>query len=555
MLIRFTIISLLFVFVGNANSQSIQLDQRADEGVIHFLDELNNQRFLDESFLTLPLVRSEVAAMLDSIDVSQLNARQKKELQFYQLAFTKDLDAEHRPETAKKFQNPFKVLDRYKQFDVLYLKKGETAITVNSIVGAKYYNNKNGLNWQRRVGADFQAYFGKISLYGSVRDVYELKPMATDSLLMQHEGALYKYNPDGSAEFSETRGGITYGWKDGYIGLVRDYVQWGYGYYGTNIFDINTAPFAQLKLHLSPTPWFKFDYFHGSLQSQVIDSSSIANVGGVATFDFINKYIAANMFSFRPWKPLWLSFGNSMIYSSQTPEAIYLVPILFYKSADHYLGARGNRAGGSGNAQMFSAFSFRPLEKLHLYSTLYVDEISFRNMRDKERHSNWFSLKAGGRVSNILPNVTITAEYTRNNPMAYKHFLKTTDFTNAGYNMGHYLRDNSQEAVIAIDYKPLYWLSMQAMYRFAEKGVDIKDDRVTKDPVTGILLVQGIDFLANTKWIQSTYSFQVSAQPIYRLRFTARIDKIQRPEENNAYQAPYLRGNNTTVSIGLNYGF
>ena len=163
------------------------------------------------------------------------------------------------------------------------------------------------------------------------------------------------------------------------------------------------------------------------------------------------------MFSFRPWNPLWLSFGNSIIYSSQTPEPTFFIPVLFYKSADHYLNSRNNRAGG--NAQMFGSFSFRPIKKLHLYSTFYVYEISFRRMRDKERHSNWFSLKAGGRVSNILPNVTLTAEYTRNNPMVYKHFLQTTDFTNAGYNMGHYLRDNAQEAVVAIDYKPLYWLN------------------------------------------------------------------------------------------------
>ncbi len=537
----------------NARGQHLQLDQRADEGVIQFLDELNNLRLADESFLTQPLVRKEVANFLDSIDVSNLNARQKKELQFYQLAFSKDSDPSDRPESATKFVNPIDGLSRFKQYDLLYLKRGTTAITVNPIIGATYMSNENGANWQRRVGADFQAYFGRIGLYGSVRDVYELKPMSTDSMLVQREGSLYKFNPDGSAEFSETRGGITYGWKGGYVGLVRDHVRWGYGYYGSNIFDINTAPFTQLKLHLNPTPWFKFDYFHGSLQSDVVDSSSIANVSGVATYGFINKYMAANMVSLRPWKPLWLSFGNSIIYSAQTPEPTFFVPLMFYKSADHYLNRRSNNAGG--NAQMFGAFSLRPFKKLHLYSTLFVDEISFRRMLDEERHSNWFSLKAGGRVSNILPNVTLTAEYTRSNPMVYKHYLETTDFTNAGFNMGHYLRDNAQEAVVAIDFKPLYWLSMQAMYRFAEKGADIKDDRVTKDPVTGILLVQGIDYLANTQWIESIYSFRIVAQPIYRFRIMARVDRIQRPKENEAYQMPYLRGNNTTFSVGMHWGF
>jgi hypothetical protein len=213
------------------------------------------------------------------------------------------------------------------------------------------------------------------------------------------------------------------------------------------------------------------------------------------------------------------------------------------------------RAGGEGNAQMFAAASLRPGNGMHFYSTLYVDEVSFRRMLDPQRHSNWFSLKSGFRWTNILPNTTFTFEHLRSNPMVYKHFLETTTFENAGYNMGHYLRDNAREFVLALRFKSAYWLALEGVYRYAEKGQDLVDDRVTRDPITGILLVQGVDFLGQKEWIQSSYRFQLTATPIYRWQVFAGVERINRPMENDAYQVPYYRGSTTTWSFGTHWGF
>lgn len=522
---------------------------------MEFADELFNLQATSPNQIIQPFTRRTLANIFDDSTLVQLNKRQKNELLFYQLEFNKDLDPSQRPILNRSIRTLFSGLQRYKQPDLVYFHKDEVTLTINPIYGITTYYNKNGENGQRRMGAELRAQIGKIGIYGSLREVYEVNPLSKDSLATPKEGAIYKYAANGSGSYSETRGGITYGWKTGYVGIVRDYVKWGYGYYGSNIFDINTVPFAQIKLHVKPNDWFQFDYFHGALQSGVVDSLSIRSIDGLTTFDFYKKFIAANMLSFRPWKSLWISFGNSIIYSSSSPELTYLVPLMFYKSVDHYLGSRGNRAGGNGNSQMFGALSFRPFRGLHLYSTTFMDELSLTNMFDSERHTNWFSIKSGFRWSNILPNTTLTFEHIRTNAMVYKHFIPTTTFANAGYNLGHYLRDNAREFIMAVKFKPTYWLSMEGMYQFAEKAADIKDDRVTRDPETGIYLVQGIDYLANTQWIQSIYSFQVTAQPIYRLRFTARIDKVQRPKANASYQMPFYEGNSTTFSIGSHFGF
>lgn len=522
--------------------------------MIEYLDELNNLKILNNTFLTQPISRQQVAEILISIDRDRLNQRQKDELQFYLQVFSKDLKRDTlRPQGGFKISSPFGGLKRLKQPDMVYWKSGQTSLTLNPIAGMAYMSNENGVNWQRRIGGDFQVNVGRIGIYGNVRDVYELKPIAFDSMATPKEGALYKRNPDGSAEFSESRGGVTYSFNGGYVGLIRDHVRWGYGHYGSNILDINTVPFAQLKLHLSPTEWFKFDYLHGSLQSDVMDSSTISNVNGVTTFDYHNKYIVSNMFSLRPWKPLWVSFGNSIIYSKRNPEPTFFVPVMFYKSADHYLNGRKNNAGG--NAQMFAAISFRPFKKVHLYSTGFVDEISLRRAMDPDLHSNWFSVKSGMRLSNLLPNMIITLEHLRTNAMVYKHYIETTDYTNAGYNMGHYLRDNAREIIAGIDFKPLWWLQLHGRYTFAEKAKDYVDDRTIKDPATGILEVRGIDFLANNVWMQSIYTFRITANPIYRLCFSAQVDRINRQKSNASYEAHYLRGQNTTFTFGMHYGF
>ena len=70
------------------------------------------------------------------------------------------------------------------------------------------------------------------------------------------------------------QGGVTYSWKWGNAGLVKDNLQWGNNYNGANIFGGNNPTFVQLRLHISPVKWFDFNYFHGWLNSMVVDSTT-----------------------------------------------------------------------------------------------------------------------------------------------------------------------------------------------------------------------------------------------------------------------------------------
>ena len=72
------------------------------------------------------------------------------------------------------------------------------------------------------------------------------------------------------------------------------------------------------------------------------------------------KYIAANMFTFTPWKRLNISVGNSIVYSDMNVHPAYLIPVLFYKSVDHTL----NQGIDNQNSQMFFDVSSRQIKHL-----------------------------------------------------------------------------------------------------------------------------------------------------------------------------------------------
>ena len=92
------------------------------------------------------------------------------------------------------------------------------------------------------------------------------------NILLREKGGHIK----GSTDWSDMQGGITYSWKWGNAGLVKDEISWGNNYNGANILGGNNPSFIQFRLHLNPVKWFNFDYFSrvaqfdGCRQRQVV---------------------------------------------------------------------------------------------------------------------------------------------------------------------------------------------------------------------------------------------------------------------------------------------
>lgn len=506
-----------------------------------FIDELTNAGLIEVNTAVKPYSRIFIARQLQEADRQreQLNKRQQAELDFYRKDFRKELEAD-------------KNFDRRR--DLFYYKDSLFTFTVNPIFGVTVFNNDSGTIYKRWNGAEAWATVGKnFGFYASLRDNHESKRLGDPEYLNQYNASNYKVNTEGGGDFDEVRGGMTYAWKWGSVGLVKDHFVWGDNYNGANIFSGHVPSFTYLTLHLQPVRWFDFNYIHGWLVSDVIDSTRTYSIGLSNRIHFHPKFVAANLFTFRPWKQFQASIGNSIVYSDQNVHPAYLIPFFFYKTIDHSLTSAGSNFLGQ-NSQLFFNISSRNIKNVHLYTSLFVDEIALNRAFNKDRHSNFISLKAGVRMSNLfVSDLFLTAEYTRTHPIVYRHYLTTADFKSNSYNLGHYLGDNAQEIYLAAGYKPLARLKIEISYTLAQKGAEYPYTGISYDPLGNGL---GKPFLDRVYWKNTDLGFKARYQVINDAWVFAGINQTESSGINaQRYTMPNFTGKQTTFQVGANIGF
>ena len=500
-------------------------------GIYDFIDELANASLVEVNSSVKPYSREQISQILvhASERVDELNKRQQAELKFYLKDFGKEIH------DSKDFP---------RRIDLLYYHDTLFRATLNPIIGVDVFKNDNDIAYRRWVGAEGWAYIGKqVGMYASLRDFNENYRLGDRNFLNHYQGGGYK--PKGlGGEFSDMRGGVTFRWAWGYIGLAKDNFEWGSGYNGTNIIYSRAPSFTMLKLMIKPARWFELNYIHGWLVSQVIDSSRSYSYAGSKRDVFHPKYIAANFVTVTPLKRLNLSFGNSIIYSDMDIHPAYLTPFFFYKSIDHHLNGMSNWTGQ--NSQMFLDISSRQIRNLNLYLSFFLDEIALSRMFDPERHSNFLSLKTGFRLSNFpVKNVMLTGEYTRNNPQVYEHINRTTDFESNRFNLGHYLKENSEEIFLALSVKPIRNLSVDLSYTNAKKGP------YTSGGETRL----GLAFMETIDWSAQIISFRTTFQPFNDVYTYLGVDFSDYNGRVSRYTPAFLHGENITLRIGGCYGF
>jgi hypothetical protein len=537
----FHIIRILLIFILSLNKlysirgQDVYYHVTNRE-IYDFLDELANEKIINLNSGIKPYSREFIAEqlILASGNSEDLTRRQNAELDFYLKDFRKELDT---------------IFDTKKRLDLLYRRDSLFTLSINPILGIQYWQHENGRNYHRWVGAEAFGYIGKhFGVYVSLRDNYEDNVISDTGYYNMRYGAVYKAVHD----YSEMRGGLTWKWKWGTIGIVKDHIEWGNTYHYPNIVSSKAPSFAQIKFNLRPVKWFEFNYFHGWLVSSVIDSSRSYNYNGVQRNVFHGKYMAANMYTFIPWQGLNLSFGNSIVYSDIGVHPAYLVPFFFYKSVDHTYNDTRNNTGQ--NSQLFFDISCRLIPKIHFYYSMYLDDLSFYRMFDPEEQSNHWSMKGGIRISNVAPNLILTAEYTRTNPLTYQNDNTTTFYNSNWYNLGHYLKDNADVLYVAASYKPIRAMHISVYYEKLRKGPGYPYDR-SRDPETGIPGVHGKIFMEEVLWEQQRYGMLVNYQLVNDLHLFADIQRKTTNGDEERYTAPFFIGNLWIVSAGVNFGF
>lgn len=545
---KYLLLALLVLGAFTSHSKAQEVPYHiSNEAVYDFIDELANKGIVDINTTIRPYSRMTIAKALEQANHHpSLSKRQQKEIEFYLKDFNKEL------QVGKDFD---------KRFDALYYSDSLFKVTINPILGGQFFNNGDKTEYHRWGGAEFYGSIGKnVGIYGSLRDNHESHYFGGPEYISQRPGAVYKGNEIGK-DYSETRGGITYSWKWGSLGLNKDHISWGHGYNQPVIISGRAPSTGYISFKMSPVKWFDFNYVHGWLVSEIIDSSRTYPVYNGERDVYANKFMAANMFTIKPWQKLNISFGNSIIYGDADFNPTFLVPFLFYKSADHTYNSWDNWVGH--NAQMFLDISSRQIKNLHLYTSLFIDEIVLGSMFNKDERTNDIAWKIGARATDLLPNIALTAEYTRIRPLTYEHFIPTVTFKSNQYIMGSYLRDNSEEIYLAVRYKPIRGLDIQASYTWMRKGKDYQkifdNDEADQHPEINLDQEEiriGLPFINEERYSNKTIAFKASYQVINDgfVFIEAKRNSFGGPDKE-IYTNPYFLAGDNIVSFGMNFGF
>ncbi len=354
-----------------------------------FLNRMSLKHIIHTDDEALPFSRAYIASLLIKVDENgnSLNPVEKDELEFHKSEYFFELRTSGLSHQLQR--NNYELNNErwylFSYSDSLFNLK----LSPIAGYGISTTGSKNG--YTRWFGAmSYASYSNWFGASIDIRDKGEFGDNVDKNKSFSPErGAWYKGAPNG-IEYSDVKGSINFNWNWGSVSLIKDYISWGHGSFGNLILSDKSPSYPFIKLQLKPVEWFRFNYIHGWLNSLVFDSSKfylthINSIEPELSKSYINKYIAANMFTFTPWQHIDVSFGNSIVYSGDLrPE--FFIPFLFFKFLDHNTG-RGNV--NDGNGQMYIDISVKLPETYHFYSTLFVDVTEIRNILENNFANTW----------------------------------------------------------------------------------------------------------------------------------------------------------------------
>jgi hypothetical protein len=376
----------------------------------------------------------------------------------------------------KKFfkRRAYQDLDLKKRLDLFYFANNLFQVTVNPIIsGLGGVSTKGDLRRSQFWGGEMFGRIGKgFGFYISARDYLEQPNWNGQPYLSPELGGVYRTSKasKNGIEYYELRGGITYGWKWGQVGILKDHLQLGSSARNQIILSSRAPSFPRFHLQLKPVKWVELTYTFGWLNSEIVDSTrSYLTGNGVYREVFHQKFIAANLISVRPWKYITLSVGSSVIIADNNFNVGHFIPIMFYTALDQSFNGQSNKAGQ--NSQMYADLSWDLFGWGQIYGSIFVDEVRLSTMFDAKKQRNAISYQAGLQTRPITKwNLKVYGNYTRTRPGVYGHYIPTTTYAHANYGLGNFLGENSDQILVGLQLRPIPKMRVILEYEQWRKG-------------------------------------------------------------------------------------
>ena len=369
--------------------------------------------------------------------------------------------------------------DKYNRFRLFSYDTDQFGIFADPVLSYEYNLFKDGSSWSYSNGLSIHGYLG--SHVGFDLKFYDNHPRG-DNLnsgrnFSPETGYEFIVGKGTGFDFDRMNASLNFSWNYVTLSIGKDFNYYGSGENGKLILSDKAPSFPNLKLEVWPTRWLRFSYIHGLLNSRILDSTTLRFNPRRNHISTVEKYFVAHMLSITPFKFINFSIGESVIYSDRF-QPIYLIPIAFFRFADHYLTDPDENAG---NAQLFSSFWYKNyLVRTKFYGSIFIDELSTYNSSNPQAVGYNIGLKS---IDPLIPESELTIEYTRINPFVYFHSDSAQTYANYGYEMGHWIGSNADQIYISFTKRILRGLNLNLSYGYVRKGSeeDFKDPRYQSD--------------------------------------------------------------------------
>ena len=456
-------------FNFQASSQNVW--ENSNSEAHPFLYRMAQKGFIEYNDLIKPINRVHILNSLNILKQkdSALNNVEKNELNFY-------LQEYKRP--SKEQISLFKK-DQNKRWRAGAIVGNEFEFYIDPLLSIHNFSgsNKNinqlsnGFELWGTAGKNknigYQVYYRDYTESGTVNNNFREESPTQGNILIGSKS-------DNKINYTDIRANINYSFKKGNISLGKDNLIWGYGE-NSNIVLSNKAPsYPFLRLDYKPLKWLNFNYTHAWLNSNIADSSLsyFTNSGRINNdfrLVFVQKYLATHSIEVKPMKGLNIAIGESIIYSDKMDPG-FLIPINLFKFYDNNRSNYLIEAGSNGQ-YFLSASSRNQIKNTHLYSTLFIDEIKVSSLFNKTESRNQLGFNLGGSITDIfIPYLSLGAEYTRVNPFVYSNLIPSQTYSSYNYNMGDWMGNNFDRAIVFAKYTPIVKLKLVARYQKIRKG-------------------------------------------------------------------------------------
>ncbi|MBK6913429.1 MAG: hypothetical protein IPH11_07115 [Ignavibacteriales bacterium] len=536
-------IIVLFFIVTCLQMQAQVVYEPLHRDVYNFLSRLSQKGTITFNDEIKPLSRKYISEKLSEVSekLSELTSLEKEELEFFKQDFFYELNL--KTDTTKHFSYLGK--DDAGRMRLFSYKDDLFTFNLSPILGYSYGKNDGLRNNHFWNGVYFYGYVSDaIGFSFDFRDNSENGKGVDFSKSFTPVTGISSRGHGTNIQYSEGKTTIATGWSWGSFAVGKDFLEWGYGESGKLVLSQKAPSFPFIRLDVQPVSWLRFNYIHAWLASDIVDSNSFYPVyNDGQRFLFRDKFLASHTLTITPLKGLDISLGESIIYSDKL-EPVYFFPLAFFRVVDHYL-SRQNNSAGSNSQFFFGVSSKNHLKNTHVYSTLFIDEITLSGLFNSEDQRNQMGLTIGGSITDLpINNLTFTTEFTKIFPFVYSHFIPTQTYQSGSYPLGHWMGANADLFYASLNYRILRGLQVKVWGQYIRKGE------------AGTLIQQYSQpqppFLFGLRNNFSYFGFSASYEFIHEL--FAKLDFQQTKNEAQQSDLSFINKSTNQFSFAVYYG-